>query len=82
MSAKKRVGTVISDKMQRTIVVVVENRYKHSIYRKTIVKNKKYLVHDDENTCSIGDIVSITETRPLSKNKRWTLNQIIKKVKN
>lgn len=81
MPAKKRVGTVVSNKMQQTIVVAVENRYKHNLYRKTLVKNKKYLVHDEDNNCNIGDLVSIIETRPLSKHKRWKLNQIIRKVK-
>ena len=79
MAVKEKVGIVISNKMQKTIVVIVENRYSHPIYSKIIVKTKKYLVHDEENICNIGDQVIIQESRPLSKRKRWSMIKIISK---
>ena len=78
MSIKKQVGTVVSTKMQKTIVVMVEKRYKHPFYAKTIVKRKRYMAHDEEQVSSLGDRVLIEETRPLSKNKCWMLKNIIK----
>ena len=78
MSTKKQIGTVVSNKMEKTVVVVVEKRYKHPFYSKTIVKRKRYVAHDEEQTCSLGDKVLIQETRPLSKTKRWILKDIIK----
>jgi small subunit ribosomal protein S17 len=78
MSTKKQIGTVVSNKMQKTIIVVVEKRYKHPFYSKTIVKRKRYVAHDEEQSCALGDTVLIEETRPLSKTKRWTLKNIIK----
>jgi len=77
---KVRVGTVVSNKMQKTIVVAVENRKRHPLYGKTIRKTKKYKAHDENNVCNIGDVVKIMETRPLSKEKRWRLVEIIKKA--
>lgn len=79
MPVKQQVGIVISNKMQKTIVVKIENRYSHPIYSKTIVKTKKYLAHDELEECNIGDQVLVEECRPLSKKKRWKLIQIISK---
>lgn len=78
---KTRVGVVSSDKMEKTITVSVERKIKHPLYAKFIKKNKKYTAHDDKNDCGIGDTVKIMETRPLSKNKRWRLVEIIEKAK-
>ena len=79
MPVKQQIGIVISNKMQKTIVVKVENRYSHPIYSKTLVKSKKYLAQDTLEKCNIGDQVLIEECRPLSKKKRWKLIQIISK---
>lgn len=79
MPVKEKVGIVVSNKMQKTIVVKVESRYSHPIYSKTMVKTKKYLAHDESGKCNIGDQVLVQETRPLSKRKRWTLVKIISK---
>jgi small subunit ribosomal protein S17 len=79
MTVKQQVGTVISTKMQKTIVVKVENRYPHPIYSKTLVKTKKYLAHDELEDCNIGDQVLLEESRPLSKRKRWKLVKILSK---
>ena len=79
MPVKQQVGIVISNKMQKTIVVKVENRYPHPMYSKTLIKTKKYLAHDESETCNIGDKVLVEECRPLSKKKRWKLVQIISK---
>ena len=77
MAVKERVGEVVSDKMDKTIVVAIENRSPHPKYGKIVVRTKKYKVHDAENQCKIGDRVRITETRPLSKTKRWTVAEIL-----
>jgi small subunit ribosomal protein S17 len=77
MAAKERVGIVVSDKMQKTIVVSIENRSAHSKYGKVVVRTKRYKVHDEENQCKEGDRVKISETRPLSRTKRWTLAEIL-----
>ena len=79
MPVKQRVGIVISNKMQKTIVVKVENRYSHPLYSKTLVKTKKYLAHDELENCNIGDQVLVQECRPLSKRKRWKLVEILSK---
>lgn len=79
MPVKERMGTVVSNKMEKTIVVKVENRYPHPIYSKTITKTKKYLVHDEMGECNIGDQVLVQECRPLSRKKRWKLAKIISK---
>lgn len=79
MAVKERIGTVVSNKMEKTIVVKVENRYPHPIYSKTITKTKKYLVHDEMGECNIGDQVLVQECRPLSRKKRWKLAKIISK---
>lgn len=77
MAVKERVGEVVSDKMDKTIVVAIENRSPHPKYGKIVVRTKKYKAHDAENQCKIGDRVRITETRPLSKTKRWTVAEIL-----
>jgi len=78
---KERVGIVTSDKMDKTITVTVERREKHPIYGKFVKKTSKFAAHDEKNDCGIGDTVKIMETRPLSKNKRWRLVEIIEKAK-
>ncbi|GIM46128.1 30S ribosomal protein S17 [Collibacillus ludicampi] len=77
---KVRVGKVVSDKMDKTIVVAVETAKKHPLYGKTIKRTKKFKAHDENNTAKIGDIVKIMETRPLSKDKRWRLVEIVEKA--
>lgn len=77
MAVKERVGTVVSDKMQKTVVVAVENRSAHPKYGKIVVKTKRYKAHDEENKCKEGDRVRILETRPLSKTKRWVVAEIL-----
>ena len=79
MALKEKIGIVVSNKMQKTIVVKVESRFSHPIYSKIVVKTKRYLAHDENDQCNIGDQVLITEHRPLSKKKRWILNKIISK---
>ena len=78
---KERVGEVFSNKMDRTITVVVKWKEKHPIYGKYVNKTKKYHAHDEKNECNIGDTVRIMETRPLSKTKRWRLVEIIERAK-
>ena len=78
---KVRSGTVLSNKMDKTVVVGVERKLKHPLYQKYIKKTTKYTAHDEENQCSIGDFVKIMETRPLSRRKRWRLVEIIEKAK-
>lgn len=80
MPIKEKSGIVISDKMNKTIVVKIESRFPHPIYNKTIIKTKKYLVHDELNNCKIGDQVLVKECRPLSKKKCWKLNKILSKL--
>ncbi len=77
---KTRVGKVISDRMDKTIVVAVESHYKHPLYNKIMKKIKKYKAHDPEGSSKSGDIVRISETRPLSKTKRWRLIEVIRKA--
>lgn len=78
---KTRIGKVLSNKMDKTIIVAEEKRIMHPIYKKYFKKTTKFSAHDDKNTCDIGDTVRIMETRPLSKTKRWRLVEIIEKVK-
>nr|BDA97488.1 ribosomal protein S17 [Cryptomonas sp. NIES-345]BDA98449.1 ribosomal protein S17 [Cryptomonas sp. NIES-1327] len=80
MPTKEKAGVVISDKMEKTIVVLVENRTTHKRYGKVIAKTKKYKVHAPLNNCRVGDFVTIIETRPLSKTKRWALKAIKQKA--
>jgi small subunit ribosomal protein S17 len=79
MAVKEEIGIVVSNKMEKTIVVKIENRYSHPMYSKTMVKTKKYLAHDELGECNIGDQVLVQECRPLSKRKRWKLVKIISK---
>ena len=79
MPVKEKIGIVVSNKMQKTIVVKVESRYPHPIYSKTMTKTRKYLAHDEMGECSIGDQVLVQECRPLSKRKRWTLAKVLSK---
>ena len=78
---KTRVGQVVSDKMDKTIVVAVVDNVKHPLYNKIIKRTRKLKAHDEENTCKIGDRVRVMETRPLSKDKRWRLVEVIEKAK-
>lgn len=78
---KERIGVVVSNKMDKTIVVAVETKEKHPIYGKFVNKTKKFYAHDENNECGEGDRVHIMETRPLSKTKRWRLVEIIEKAK-
>jgi small subunit ribosomal protein S17 len=78
---KTRVGRVVSDKMDKTIVVAIEDHIKHPTYGKIISRTTKIYAHDEENTCGIGDTVELMETRPLSKTKRWRLVRVIEKAK-
>lgn len=71
-------GTVISDKMDKTVVVSVERVFQHPLYKKTIKSRKKYYAHDEENKCKVGDVVEIIESRPISKTKRWKVLRIVK----
>ena len=77
---KERVGVVVSDKMDKTIVVAIKDKAKHPLYKKTINKTKKLKAHDENNECGIGDVVEIRECRPLSKTKSWTLVRVVEKA--
>ncbi|UII22976.1 30S ribosomal protein S17 [Fulvivirga ligni] len=78
---KERIGQVVSNKMEKSITVAVQRKEKHPIYGKFVNKTTKFTAHDEKNECGIGDTVRIMETRPLSKNKRWRLVEIIEKAK-
>jgi len=78
---KTRTGKVISNKMDKTIVVAIENHEKHPLYGKIVKRTYKLKAHDENNECGIGDTVKVMETRPLSKDKRWRLVQIVEKAK-
>ena len=78
---KTRVGKVVSDKMDKTIVVAIEDNVKHPLYKKIVKRTYKLKAHDENNECNIGDRVKVMETRPLSKDKRWSLVEIIEKAK-
>jgi small subunit ribosomal protein S17 len=80
MAVKERVGLVVSDKMQKTVVVAIENRSPHPKYGKIVVRTERYKVHDEENKCVVGDRVRIQETRPLSKTKRWVVIDILNRT--
>ena len=79
MALKQRVGTVVSDKMDKTVVVAVENRFPHPIYQKIVSRTTRYKAHDSDNDCKVGDRVRIKETRPLSAHKRWSVSAILSK---
>ena len=78
---KIRIGKVVSDKMDKTVVVAVETLVRHPLYGKTIKRTTKFKAHDEDNECSVGDKVKIMETRPLSKEKRWRVENILEKAK-
>ncbi len=78
---KERVGFVVSDKMDKTVVVAVTDKAKHPVYKKTITRTKKFKAHDETNECGVGDKVRIVETRKLSKDKNWRVAEIIEKAK-
>ncbi len=78
---KERIGTVVSNKMQKSIVVAVKRKVKHPMYGKFVNKTTKFHAEDSEDTCNVGDTVKIMETRPLSKTKRWRLTEIIERAK-
>lgn len=78
---KTRIGTVVSDKMDKTVVVAVETFVTHPLYKKQIKKTTRFKAHDEKNECGIGDIVKIMETRPLSKDKNWRIVNIVEKAK-
>ena len=80
-SRKTRVGKVVSDKMDKTVVVIVEDRVAHKTYKKIIGRTYRLKAHDENNACGIGDIVRVMETRPLSKDKRWRVVEIVEKAK-
>ena len=80
-SRKVRVGKVVSDKMDKTVVVAIEDRVAHPLYKKIVGRTYKLKAHDEENACSVGDIVKVMETRPLSKDKRWRVVEIVEKAK-
>ena len=78
---KTRVGVVVSDKMDKTIVVAVKDSVQHPLYKKILKRTKKFKAHDENNECHVGDTVKVMETRPLSKDKRWRLVEIISRAK-
>ncbi len=80
MPKKELIGRVVSDKMDKTVVVLVERRLPHPLYKKVIIKRKKYKAHDEHNACREGDVVRIRESRPLSKEKRWVVVEIIERA--
>jgi len=80
MTLKEKVGVVVSTKMQKTIVVLVENKFRHPRYSKTVVRTKRYLAHDETNQAKLGDKVVLLQSRPFSRHKHWILKQIISNV--
>ena len=78
---KVMIGTVVSDKMDKTVVVAVETSVRHKVYKKTVKRTYKLKAHDEENACKVGDKVKVMETRPLSKDKRWRLVEIMERAK-
>jgi small subunit ribosomal protein S17 len=82
MVKKERIGIVVSNKSQKTIVVAVQTRYAHPKYGKILVKTKRYMAHDEENLCNCGDVVLLEEASPYSRNKKWNLKEIVKINKN
>jgi small subunit ribosomal protein S17 len=78
---RERIGVVVSNSMEKSIVISVKQKLKHPIYGKFVNKTSRFMAHDEENACNVGDTVKISETRPLSKNKRWRLVEIIERAK-
>ena len=79
MNRKQLTGEVVSDAMDKTVIVKVERRYPHSRYNKYVKKSKRYYAHDEKNNCSNGDLILIEESKPISKNKRWVVKNLVKK---
>ena len=75
-----RNGVVVSNKADKTVVVMVERKFQHPVYNRTVKNSKKYMAHDETNACAIGDVVKIVEGRPMSKNKRWVVLEIVQKA--
>ncbi len=80
-SRKVRIGTVVSDKMDKTVVVEVVRQFPHKLYKKIVKRSKRFKAHDEQNSCGVGDVVRIMETRPLSKQKRWRVVTILEKAR-
>jgi small subunit ribosomal protein S17 len=78
---KVREGVVVSDKMEKTVVVLVQEKKPHPLYKKVVTHNRRFKVHDEDGACAIGDRVRITETRPISRDKRWRVAEIVEKAK-
>jgi small subunit ribosomal protein S17 len=78
---KSRIGVVVSDKMTKTVVVAVTRQFPHPLYKKIIKRTKRYKAHDEQSACGVGDLVRITETRPISKDKRWRVQTILEKAR-
>lgn len=78
---KQRIGVVVSDKMDKSITVIVERKLRHPLYGKFVKKSTKFMAHDEKNDCNVGDKVCIMETRPYSKNKKWRLVEILERAK-
>lgn len=78
---RERIGVVVSNSMEKSIVITVKQKVKHPIYGKFVNKTSRFMAHDEENSCNVGDMVKISETRPLSKNKKWRLVEIIERAK-
>ncbi|MEN8157356.1 MAG: 30S ribosomal protein S17 [Bacteroidota bacterium] len=78
---RERIGVVVSSSMEKSIVITVKQKVKHPIYGKFVNKTSRFMAHDEENSCNVGDTVKISETRPLSKNKKWRLIEIIERAK-
>jgi len=79
--AKVRVGTVVSDKMDKTVVVAIETIDKHPLYGRRIRRTKRLKVHDEDNSCAVGDVVRVMETRPLSRDKHWRVLEVVRKAR-
>lgn len=80
MSLKEKVGVVVSTKMEKTIVVLVENKFRHPRYSKTVVRTKRYLAHDEANQAKLGDKVVLLQSRPISRHKHWVLKQVVQQT--
>ena len=77
MVKKERIGIVVSNKPEKTVIVAIQTRYQHPKYNKTLVKTKRYMAHDEENQCKSGDLVLVEESAPMSRHKRWKLKEIL-----
>ena len=82
MVQKERIGIVVSNKAQKTIVVAIQTRYPHEKYGKILIKTKRYMAHDENNSCKSGDVVLLQESPPISRNKKWRLKKILKTYEN